>query len=269
MDTRFLTPGVMTGVGRHADAVGRLPGSFSGIAEVLHGLLIHEFLGEMYGVALTADDRETVHLRRTADLLDAVVARDDGPLGVAREPARRVATNCRGFTVVAVALLRAHGIPARARCGFGAYFTPGFYEDHWVVEYQDDGRWKRGDAQIDDVQHKAFGIDFDLADLPEGRFLTGGEAWRLVRSGKADPDKFGLSSIPESGDWWIAANLVRDVAALAGVEVLPWDCWPPMPEPGDPVDVELFDRMAAGREPVTVPEQVYNVLRKRTEPLLT
>jgi hypothetical protein len=264
MDTRYLTPGVMTELGKSAESVAGLPGDFGGIAEVVQGLCIHEFLGEMYGVDKM--DRETVHLRRASDLLDTVVSRDPRPLGVAREPGERVATNCRGYTVLAVAMLRGHGVPARARCGFGAYFTPGFFEDHWVVEYYDDGRWKRGDAQIDDVVRKNFGIDFDPADLPPGKFLTGGEAWELCRSGRADPDKFGLSNIPEAGDWWIAGNLVRDVAALDNAEALPWDCWDPMPKPHEPFDAELFDRMAAGKVPVSVPSSVFSAVRQRMEP---
>jgi hypothetical protein len=268
MDSRYLTPGVMTGLGGTAEAVGRLPGGFPAIAEALHGLCIHEFLDDMYEVKLTDESKQTVHLRRAADMLDEIVRRDPRPLDEARPPAERLATNCRGYTVLAVAMLRAHGVPARARCGFGAYFTPGFFEDHWVVEYHEDGRWKRGDAQIDDVQRKVFGIDFDLADLPEGKFPTGGEAWQMCRRGEADADKFGLSAIPEAGDWWIAGNLVRDVASLDNVETLPWDCWAPMPEPGEHVDVDLFDRMAAGEVPVTVPPTIFNANLKRMEPLL-
>lgn len=264
MDSRYLTPGVMTELGKSAERVARLPGDFGGIAEVLQGLCIHEFLIGMYGVDKV--DTETVHLRRASDLLDTIVSRDPRPLEVAREPADRLATNCRGYTVLATAILRAHGVPARARCGFGAYFTPGFFEDHWVVEYYEDGRWKRGEAQIDAVQRSAFGIDFDLTDLPEGKFLTGGEAWQLVRRGEADPGRFGLSGINQAGDWWIAGNLVRDVAALDNAESLPWDCWDPMPEPGEPCDVDLFDRMAAGQVPVTVPATVFSAVRQRMEP---
>ena len=54
----------------------------------------------------------------------------------------------RDFTV---AFLRAAGVPARARCGFGAYFRPGWFEDHWVVEYWNAtaARWQLVDAQLD------------------------------------------------------------------------------------------------------------------------
>ena len=59
-----------------------------------------------------------------------------------------------------------------------------------------------------------FQTDFDLTDVPRDQFLVGGEAWRRYRAGEADPAKFGLSQLPESGDWWIAGNLMRDGAAL-------------------------------------------------------
>jgi hypothetical protein len=259
MDSKYLTPGVMTSLGKSAERVASLPGNFSGIAEVLHGLCIHEFLIGMYGVDKV--DTETVHIRRAEELVETIVARDPRPLDVAREPADRLATNCRGYTVLATAMLRAHGVPARARCGFGAYFTPGFFEDHWVVEYFEDGRWKRGDAQIDAVQRSAFKIDFDPADLPEGQFLTGGEAWELFRRGSVDPSKFGLSS-HGAGDWWIAGNLVRDVAAMDNVESLPWDCWDPMPKPDAPFEPALFDHL----DRTEVPPTVYNAVRDRVEP---
>jgi hypothetical protein len=190
-------------------------------------------------------DRDRVNLRRVEQVLGAVVEADDRPLGVERAPDARISTNCRGFSVLAVSMLRAQGVPARARCGFGAYFNPGYFEDHWVVEYFDDGRWKLMDAQIDELQRAKLGIDFDLTDVPRDQFVVAGDAWSRVRAGKADPQRFGLSPINEAGDWWIAANLMRDAAALENVELLPWDLWGAMPEPTDAVDVELFDELAA------------------------
>lgn len=37
---------------------------------------------------------------------------------------------------------------------------------------------------------------------------------------------------------------MRDVAALNNREMLPWDCWDPMPRPGAEVDLARFDRLA-------------------------
>jgi hypothetical protein len=109
-------------------------------------------------------------------------------------------------------------------------------------------RWILVDAQIDDLQRGWFSVNFDVTDVPRDRFLTGGRAWAHYRSGTADPAMFGLTMTGEAGDWWIAANLMRDAAALRNIELLPWDCWGAMPKPDDTIDGELallFDRLAA------------------------
>jgi hypothetical protein len=281
MDESFPRPGVMTSPGRHAALLDAVPGDAAGIARAVQGLMIHEFWVGAYGVTLTDAERESVHLRRTEDLLGAVVSRDPRPLDIAREPGVRIATNCRGFTVLAAAMLQAKGIPARSRCGFGAYFVDGWFEDHWVAEFWDGSRWRLLDAQIDEVQRGKLSIDFDLTDVPHDRFLIAGDAWQQYRAGQADPDRFGLSFIPEAGNWWIAANLMRDAAALDGVEVLPWDTWGGMPRPADTVDLALFDELAAATagpsmpevrrlladDRLRVPAEVFNVLHKRLEAL--
>ena len=284
-DESYVRPGAMTAAGRYAPLLEELPGDVATLAAVAHGLLVHEFLAEAYGVTLTEEDRASVHLRPVEAMLERIVARDARPLGVAREPQGRLATNCRGFTVLMVAMLRAHGTPARARCGFGGYFTEGRFEDHWVCEYRDDGRWVLVDAQIDGRQRELFGIDFDVTDMPRDRFLIAGDAWAAFRRGDADPSVFGLSQINEAGDWWIASNLVRDAAALDNLELLPWDAWGAMPGPDDKIDEELaglFDRLAAltqtpdanlaglqalvrGDDRLRVPAAVHNYARQRYE----
>jgi hypothetical protein len=127
--------------------------------------------------------------------------------------------------------LREQGVPARARCGFGAYFAPGRFEDHWVAEYWNtaEQRWVLVDAQLDNVQRSAFRIDFDPTDVPHEQFILAGDAWKQCRAGRADPDLFGLSTIKEQGLWWIAQNLIRDLASLNRLEMLPWDVWGIMP----------------------------------------
>jgi hypothetical protein len=176
-------------------------------------------------------------------------------------------------------------VPALAAVGQG-YFGTGMFEDHWVCEYLHAGqqRWRLVDAQIDAVQLGWFDIDFDLTDVPRDQFLIGGDAWARYRSGAADPGKFGLSLIGETGDWWIAANLMRDAAALLNMELLPWDCWGVMPGPDDPINPELaalFDRLAAlTQDPdaaladlrqlcdddrLRVPPEVRNAVRGRLE----
>jgi hypothetical protein len=289
-DTRefYTRPAAMTSLGRHAALVEDLPDDPAALAAVLHGLVIHEHMAGGYGVTLSEEDRRTVHIRPAGELLAEIVARDPRPLDVARAPEGRLPGNCRHFTVLMAALLRAHGTPARARCGFGGYFGTPMFEDHWVCEYWHSGRqrWLLIDAQVDDVQRGWFPIGFDLTDVPRDQFLIGGDAWRRIRAGEADPATFGLSFAKEAGDWWIAGNLMRDGAALLNLELLPWDCWGAMPGPDDPIGgglARLFDRLAevtqapddnlAGLrdmysdERLRVPATVRNAVLGREEPV--
>lgn len=74
----------------------------------------------------------------------------------------------------------------------------------------------------------------DVLDLGRDEFVVAGDAWLGHRDGTIDADTCGLSVLDEHGDWWIAGNLLRDVASLLGVETRPWDVWGAMREPGDP-----------------------------------
>ena len=283
----YSQPTGFTSAGNHADALAGLPADLGALTEVAHGLIMHEYLAGLYGFELAEERRASVHIRPVSRLLDQIVAEDGRPLDVAREPSARVPGNCRHFTVFTVAALRAHGIPARARCGFGGYFGTGWYEDHWVCEYWNaaTGRWTLADAQIDDVQRKVFGTGLDLLDVPRDEFLVAGDAWQRCRAGLADPGKFGLSALSEAGYWWIAANLLRDVAALNNREMLPWDVWGEMLRPDEEPDqaqIALFDELAAltadpdagfaelasryQADPrLTVPTTVFNAALKRVD----
>jgi hypothetical protein len=245
----YTRPALMTSAGRYASLLEDLPRDIADLAAVVQGLLMHVFWAQRYGVTFSDADQASLHIRPVEDMLEQIMARDGRPLQVAREPAARLAVNCRHFTVLTAAMLRAQGTPARARCGFGGYFTPGFFEDHWVCEYWHAGqqRWALADAQLDHRQRTWLGIDFDVTDVPRDRFVVAGQAWEQYRSGRADPAAFGLSAIGEGGGWWIAANLIRDAAALVNIELLVADVWGGMPGPEDGIGDDLaalFDRLA-------------------------
>lgn len=248
---RFYTrPAAMTALGAYASAIDGLPDEIGALVQAVQGLLLHEHMAQpAYGVELSAEQRHESHIRPAEQMLERLAARDARP-GVVLPLERRLIGTCRNFSVLFAALLRAKGVPARARCGFGAYFNPGFFEDHWVGEYWNSaqGRWVLVDAQIDAAQRAVLPIDFDPLDVPRDRFVVAGDAWVRCRSGQADPNRFGLSGLNEAGLWWIAGNLLRDVAALNNVELLPWDAWGVMPGPNEEPDAEalaLFDRLAA------------------------
>jgi hypothetical protein len=225
----YTAPGPLTTLAADAGPVDvvRDPGE---VARLLHGLVLHEAWASMYGVEISADRREELQLRPAADMLARVRQLDPRPLREARPPERRLVGICRDFAVLACAMLRHAGVPARARCGFGTYFEPDRFIDHWVVEQWDAAgeRWVRVDAQLDDGQRRALALDFDPADVPPDRFLSGGEAWRRCRAGLADPAQFGIDRW--WGAWFVRNNVVRDLAALNKVELLPWDCWGLMDE---------------------------------------
>jgi hypothetical protein len=166
------------------------------------------------------------NLRRAASIVQRLLFMDPSPLAHARPPEQRVVGTCRHFAVLACALLRRQRIPARARCGFATYFKTGLALDHWVVEYRAaDGRWVRLDPEIlhqDVVAHPE--------DLPPGAFLTGAEAWFAFRTGTVDAATFGVDGTANWGPAEIKGNLVRDLAALNKVEMLPWDEWGRMTE---------------------------------------
>jgi hypothetical protein len=87
--------------------------------------------------------------------------------------------------------------------------------------------------------------DFDLLDVPRDRFVIAGDAWARCRAGEADPSTFGIFAM--RGLWFIAGNLMRDVAALNHTEMLPWDVWGAMIRPDEPPQsnqLALFDRLA-------------------------
>ena len=225
-----------------------VPRDLGGMARVVQGLLLHEHWAPAYGVTLSDERRSQSHIRPASLMLDRLLADDGRPLPIARPVDARLVGVCRHFTVLLVTMLRAQGVPARARCGFGSYFNPGRFEDHWVCEYWNaaDGRWTLVDAQIDEVQREKLKPDFDLLDVPRDRFVIAGDAWARCRAGEGNPSAFGIFQM--RGLWFIAGNLMRDLAALNKMEMLPWDVWGAMVRPDEPLGddrLALFDRLSA------------------------
>jgi hypothetical protein len=277
----FRSPAALSDAGIWALQFGALPADAGRLAGVLQGLLIHEHLAQAYGVTLSQRQRGEPHTRGAVEILERIAVQDPRPLSQARPPGERFAGCCRHYTLLHVAMLRSKGIAARARCGFGGYFTRGKFVDHWVTEYFDEtrGRWILADAQIDGRQRALFDIDFDTLDVPRDRFLVAGDAWRLCRDGRADPQCFGVLDM--AGLWFIASNVIRDVAALNDREMLPWDVWGAMTLVDAEIDLTFIDRLAhLTQEPdshleeltalyddprIAVPPTVFNAVLGRPE----
>lgn len=279
----FRNPISMSDAGAMAALLDRLPCDVGGLAKVVQGVLIHEHIAPAYGVTLSAEQHAQAHMRGVERILDRIARQDGRPLPQARRPAERVVGVCRHFTLLHVAMLRRQGIAARARCGFGAYFEKGKFIDHWVTEYWDEDmrRWLLADAQLDQRQRELFGIAFDPLDVPRDQFMVAGDAWRLCRNGKADASAFGILDM--HGLWFVAGNVIRDVAALNNHEMLPWDVWGAMAQTDDGLDLPFIDRLAVfSHAPdrhfgdlravykdkrVAVPDTVFNAVLNRPDPV--
>lgn len=245
----YTQPGPMTDPGPYAHLFDGLPTDIPSLVKTLQGVMVHIFWAEQYGLQLTDERKAEVNLRYVDKQLARIMELDDRPLTEARPNERKLVGNCRDFSVMLTAILRHQGIPARARCGFGTYFTPGHYEDHWSCEYwnAEQARWILVDAQLDKLMRDALKPDFDPLDTPRDRFIVGGDAWQLCRSGQANPDDFGI--FEWHGIEFVRGDLLRDFLAFSRVEILPWDGgWGYLielaPEQVEPI-YALMDRVAA------------------------
>jgi hypothetical protein len=282
LDT-YRTPVAMSDAGRQARLFDGLPHDVGGLAQVVQGLMVHEHIAPAYGLTLSPEQHAQAHLRSVEKILETIAAQDGKPLPVARPAGERVVGVCRHFTLLHVAMLRAQGVAARARCGFGAYFVERMFIDLWVTEYWNEAqkRWVLVDAQLDGRQRELFKIGFDPLDVPRDQFLVAGQAWELCRAGKADPDSFAILDM--HGLWLIAGNVIRDLAALNNHEMLPWDVWGAMTRNDAELDLPLIDRLAelshapdehpaelqAAYEDrrIAVPGTVFNAVLNRPDPV--
>ena len=245
--TTFSQQGPISDPGTYASLFDNLPTSIYDLVRIVQGTTIHVFWAERYGVKHTPERQAEVQLRTMPRRLERTLELDPRPLTEPRALEQKLVGNCRDHSLLLAAMLRHQGVPARARCGFGAYFMPNHYEEHWVTEYwnQDQARWVLVDAQLDALQCDVMKIPFNPLDVPRDQFIVGGAAWAMCRSGAADPEQFGIFDMHGLG--FIRGNLVRDVASLNKLELLPWDCWGVILSESldDPSDLTLLDEAAA------------------------
>ena len=151
--SRWSDPGPFAG---QFAALAADPGA---LPDIVGGLMLHPMF------AAPGGDASEATLRSARQIVAGVLARDPRPLGEPREPGRRVIGTCRSYALLACAILRQHGTPARLRVGFADYFAPGRWEDHWVCEYHDGTAWRLLDAELSSDVRRRFGIAFDPAEV--------------------------------------------------------------------------------------------------------
>jgi hypothetical protein len=130
----YASPGVNTDAGELSPMFANPPAELASLVQIVQGALLHVFWAERYGRTLSEVEKAPLNIRPVAEKLTIMAAIDPAPLTSARPLELRQVGNCRDFSVLLCALLRYQGIPARARCGFGTYFLPNRFEDHWICE---------------------------------------------------------------------------------------------------------------------------------------
>jgi hypothetical protein len=221
----YASQGAITNPGTNSGLFDQLPSDISQLCSIIQGLLLHQHWAKRYGETLSAARTVEASIRHVEFILEKIQEIDQGSLLEPRQLSKRFIGNCRTYSVLLASILRSQGVPARARCGFGRYFLPGHYEDHWVCEYwlAEESKWIMVDAQLDEYQRQVLDIQFDPLDVPRDQFIVAGNAWLSCRNGESDPKKYGIFDM--HGLWFIRGNLIRDIAALNKVELLPWDGW--------------------------------------------
>ncbi|WP_433654927.1 transglutaminase-like domain-containing protein [Nocardia sp. CA-128927] len=220
-----------------------VPADLAGIHSAATGLVFHYTAnGDITQHGFAAKRVREIDLRYADDLLTRLHELSSAPPGSDRAPTDRVVGCCRDSTLLFIAMARHHGIPARARVGFGKYLMPDWTMDHVVAEVWDaaESRWRLVDPQF--TEHKIL----DVLDVPRDMFITGPQAWQECRSGVSDPSRFVVSPDrpePFMRSWpQLTHNLVQDLAALNKHEMLLWDIWGLLddePEDTDELAVKL------------------------------
>jgi hypothetical protein len=204
-----------------------LPDDPAAIPDALENFLIHHAIARAMGFGVPTEAEPDRNLRSVARLLEAVVRRDARPLSQHRALANYLYGTCHDFALLATAALRERGVPARLRVGCAGYFVPGRWEDHWVCEYARDGGWAVLDAQLGPRARAGLKIGFPVDDVPPSLWRSAASIWRAIRRGEVDPLSCGVRFAGIEGAWFVASAVLRDAAALSGIECLPWDYWGP------------------------------------------
>lgn len=279
----YSRPGELTDLGDFHEFTRWMSSDPRVIFQVVQGLIMHDMWTERYGVTVHENQKRKICTPSANAILVQIQELNDLSFALPRNPSDRVIGCCREFSLLAVALFQAKGIPARARSGFALYLAPsGFYEDHWVCEYWNGERWIAIDPQVDPFQQSVFhnyalteeGIDpvykqmilsLNPLDVSKQHFINAGIAWNRYRSDEVSALKFGIGADAQEyhldslyGAWFIRGQLLRDFAALNKIETVPfltrleenldWKSWRLMSATDDELsdsDLVLLDKIAS------------------------
>lgn len=153
----------------------------------------------------------------TAQSMIAELLRKNPNYNKERDARDKIHITCRGQAILLTSILKAKGIPARARSGFAGYiWNDGTYWDHWITEYYDtvEKCWKLVDAD----EHCP---GENLDDVPFEKFLFGAETWLGLRNGKHKEESIVYASEPVTTGLKAAIRgLFYDFHALMNNEII-------------------------------------------------
>lgn len=235
--TTFTEPGP------HAALLATVPADPDRAADAVSGLVVHYTAS---GLAFAPERLEQVDDRWVTRTLGRLAAASPEPLDRGREAGTCAVGCCRDFSLLFVAAMRAHGVPARTRLGFAPYIPTGeMICDHVVAEYWDgaDERWVRVDPQFQPARAPGGADVRDLGTAESSPFRTAAQVWvdhRAGRLGDGGVDRYGVvgADLPLHGEWMVGNYVLGELAHLTGHELLLWDLWGAMDLGPLTVDVE-------------------------------
>lgn len=234
--------------GAHASLLADLPTDPAALSAVARNVVVHY---RASGADLPEETAGDIDLRWMDRMLETDQQRHGTGLAEPREITRRLQGCCRDHTLLCVATLRSHGVPARSRVGFAGYFVDGWHHDHVIVEAWLEGRWRRFDPEVaEPTPALATPMDIPHATAASRGFVTAAQAWSAHRRGVLDARSHGVDAgMPElSGERFVFDEVIIEVAHRFGDELLLWDGWGRMAPPGTPVssdDARWLDEVAA------------------------
>jgi hypothetical protein len=199
------------------------------------------------GRELSQQSRADVDLRWVEAILATDQRRHHTPLDSERPVEARVQGCCRDHSLLAVAALRHHKVPARTRVGFASYLFESWHYDHVVVEVWTEGRWRRFDPEVADTL-PGLADPTDIPISPGAPFVTAADVWLGHRAGLLDVARYGaIEYAALQGEPFVHAKVICELAHRFGDELLLWDRWGAMnPHQFDapPRDIDLIDEVA-------------------------
>ncbi|MFI7600528.1 transglutaminase domain-containing protein [Actinoplanes sp. NPDC049681] len=224
-----------------AGLLAELPADVPALGAAVRNLVVH-YRGS--GIDFAPDRLEEIESR----WVDRMIAHDQrrfpgSLLTPERAPEDRIVGCCRDYTLLTVAALRSHGVPARSRVGFAAYLDADFHFDHVITEWWDGSRWRAADTQLD----PEWGMPVDTLDVPlsAGGLEPASQVWTAFRRGELDPTGYGVHpASPIRGGWFIRNYVLNETAHRYGDELLLWDGFGVMSQELDG-DLGLIDEVAA------------------------